>query len=420
MLPDMDIVIAGGGVAGLEALLALREIARDRVRLTLIAPDREFSYRPLAVAEPFALGHAHRVPLKRFAEEADAELVIDAAAGVDDAARQLRLRDGGTRTFDALLLAPGGHAVAGVEGATTWWPGGDPEVYSGLLRDIDEGYAKRIAIVVPPGAVWPLPAYELALMTAGEAGGMGQDIDLIVVTPEHTPLSLFGEEASEAVAEELRWAGVELRTGVVARRGDRGLVLEPDGTRLEVDRVFAVPRILGPALPGVPADEEGFVLAGDDARVEGCERTWAAGDGIASPLKFGGLATHQARTAAAGIARLAGVSDAPDPGEPVIHGRLLVGHRTRRLRGRGDAEGAPLWWPHGKVAGEYLPRWLAENGIVPPAAAEGPAEGVTIRRPLRAMRGAEAQYLFELGRQYRIDDPAIASLGRRMHETRDR
>jgi sulfide:quinone oxidoreductase len=420
MLHDMDIVIAGGGVAGVEALLGLRAIAKDRIRLTLVAPEPEFSYRPLAVAEPFALGHAHRIPLRRFANAADAELVIDAAAAVDDAARQLRLRDGGTRSFDALLLAPGGHPVAGVEGATTWWPGSDPEVYGGLLRDIDEGYAKRIAIVVPPGAVWPLPAYELALMTVGEARGMGQDIELTLVTPERTPLSLFGDEAGDAVAEELRSAGVELRTGAVARRAEGGLVLEPDGTRVEVDRVFAVPRILGPALPGVPADDEGFVLTGDDARVEGCERTWAAGDGVASPLKFGGLATHQARTAALGIARLAGVEDAPDPGEPVLHGRLLVGHRIRRLRGRGDAKGAPLWWPHGKVAGEYLPRWLAENGIAPPAAAEPPGEGVTIRRPVRAMRGAEAQYLFELGRQYRIDDPAIASLGRRMHEARDR
>ena len=34
--------------------------------------------------------------------------------------------------------------------------------------------------------------------------------------------------------------------------------------------------------------------------------------------------------------------------------------------GRGDAEGAPLWWPQGKVAGEYLPRWLTEHGVTPP------------------------------------------------------
>lgn len=116
-----DVAIAGGGVAGLEALLALRSIAGDRVRLTLIAPDPDFSYRPLAVAEPFALGHAHRVPLARFAEDTHAELVIAAVNAVDDATGELRLRDGGMRRFDALVVAPGGRAVAGVEGRR---PGG--------------------------------------------------------------------------------------------------------------------------------------------------------------------------------------------------------------------------------------------------------------------------------------------------------
>jgi sulfide:quinone oxidoreductase len=417
----MDIVIAGGGVAGLEALLALRAMARERVRLTLIAPDPDFSYRPLAVAEPFGLGHAHRVPLKRVAADADAELIIDAVVGVDDAAREVRLRDGGTRSFEALIAAPGGRAVAGVKGATTWWPGGDAEPYGGLLRDIDEGYAKRIAIVVPPGAVWPLPAYELALMTAGEAQAMGQsDVKITVVTPEREPLTLFGEDASRALAEELNWAGVDVVTGVVARGNGDGLAMEPGGDRLDVQRVFAIPRIVGPALEGLECDEEGFLVVREDGRVRGARHTWAAGDGIASPVKFGGLATHQARVAAAGIAREAGVTVA-DPGEPVLHGRLLVGHRMRRLRGRGDAEGAPLWWPHGKVAGEFLPRWLAENGVAPPASEPPPeGEGITVERSERALRAPEYQYLFELGREYRTDDPAIASLGRRMREARSR
>jgi sulfide:quinone oxidoreductase len=413
----MDVVIAGGGVAGLEALLALHAIAADRVTLRLVAPEPEFSYRPLAVAEPFALGHAHSVPLAEFAQEAGAEIVIDAVVEVDDAARQARLRDGGTLAFEALLLAPGGVAVAGVEGATTWWPGGDPESYGGLLRDVEEGYTKRLAIVVPAGAVWPLPAYELALMTAGEAQGMGQDdVQVTIVTPERTPLSLFGDEAGEAVAEELRGAGVDLRTGVVARAVPGGLLLEPGGEQLHVQRVLAVPRILGPGIAGVAADEEGFVRADDDGLVEGCERTWAAGDGVVSPLKFGGLATHQARRAAAAIARLASADDVPDPGEAVLHGRLLVGRRTRRLRGRGDAEGAPLWWPHGKVAGEYLPRWLAEHGVAAPASHEPPEGGVTIRRPLSTLRGPEAQYLFDLARRFDARDPAVAALGRRMHD----
>jgi sulfide:quinone oxidoreductase len=242
------------------------------------------------------------------------------------------------------------------------------------------------------------------------------------VTPEHTPLSLFGEEASAAVADELRSAGIELKAGVVARKESGGLTLEPGGEQLAVQRVFAVPRLLGPVLDGLPIDDEGFILADEGARVQGCERTWAAGDGVVSPVKFGGLATHQARRAVTAIARLAGVHDAPDPGEPVLHGRLLVGGgRTRRLQGRGDADGAPLWWPAGKVAGEYLPRWLAEHGVAPQGAHEPPQEqGIAIRRPLRQLQSPEARYLYELARQFRSDDPALAALGRRMHETRDR
>jgi sulfide:quinone oxidoreductase len=415
----LDVVIAGGGVGGLEGLLALRSLADDRVKLTLVAPDADFSYRPMAVAEPFSLGRAHKVPLSRFAEEVGAELVIEAVASADDGAGEVRFSDGSARSFDALLVAPGGRAVAGVEGATTWWPGGDSDVYGGLLRDLEEGYSKRLAIVVPPGAVWPLPAYELALMTAGEVKSMGRDdVRITVVTPERSPLSLFGADASAAVADELRQADVDLRTGVVGRRAPGGLALEPTGDVLDVQRIYAVPRILGPALEGLPHDEEGFILAGDDSLVQGASRTWAAGDGIQSPVKFGGLATHQARIAAAAIARLAGVDDVPEPGEPVLHGRLLTGRGMRRLAGRGDAAAAPLWWPAGKIAGEYLPRWLADNGIAPQAAEAPPDEGVVVERPLRQLRGVESRYLFDLGRRYSSNDPQIAALGRRMHETR--
>jgi sulfide:quinone oxidoreductase len=417
----MEVLIAGGGVAGLEALLALREMAGDRVRLVLAAPDDQFTYRPLAVAEPFALGRAHQVPLSQFADDASAELVIDPVTRVDMAAGQVRMGRGSTRSFDALLLAPGGRPVEGVEGATTWWPGGDPEIYGGLLRDIEEGYAKRVAIAVPPGAVWPLPAYELALMTAGEARAMGHDdVEVTIVTPERAALSLFGEEPSQAVAEELRWAGVELKTGAVARREGSDVILEPAGERLDVQRLFAVPRLVGPALEGVPCDDEGFIVTDDEGRVQGADRVWAAGDGVVSPIKFGGVATHQARRAAAAIARLAGAEDAPDPGEPVIQGRLMVGRRSRRLQGRGDAEAAPLWWPQGKVAGVYLPRWLAERGVLPPAVAPPPDAGVTVNQPLSRMSSAEQQYLFTLARQFRSGDRAIAALGRRMSEARER
>ena len=73
------IVIVGGGVAGLEALMALRDLAGDRVELTLVAPDPDFKYKPLAVEEPFSISlrssvrssrsHASSEPLRQAAVE---------------------------------------------------------------------------------------------------------------------------------------------------------------------------------------------------------------------------------------------------------------------------------------------------------------------------------------------------------------
>ena len=54
--PRPRIVIAGGGVAAIEALLALRHLAGEQVAITLLAPERRFVHRPSSVASPFGLG----------------------------------------------------------------------------------------------------------------------------------------------------------------------------------------------------------------------------------------------------------------------------------------------------------------------------------------------------------------------------
>src|SRR5262249_60892964 len=77
------VVIAGGGVAALETSLALRALAEDLVRVELIAPETEFTYRPLAVAEPFRTGEVRRVPVPRLVAAAGAALRTDSIAHVD-------------------------------------------------------------------------------------------------------------------------------------------------------------------------------------------------------------------------------------------------------------------------------------------------------------------------------------------------
>jgi NADH dehydrogenase FAD-containing subunit len=60
---SFDVVVCGGGVAGIEGLLRVRRLGGDRMRLTLVSPDRDLVYRPLAVREPFALSGVRRYSL---------------------------------------------------------------------------------------------------------------------------------------------------------------------------------------------------------------------------------------------------------------------------------------------------------------------------------------------------------------------
>ena len=72
------------------------------------------------------------------------------------------------------------------------------------------------------------------------------------------------------------------------------------------------------------------------------------------------------------------------------------------------------------LAGEYLPGWLAEHGMAPQGAHEPPRAGIVVERPLSALRAPEYQYLYDLAREFRSDDPEVIALGRRMRETRAR
>src|SRR5438132_14129244 len=85
----LRVLIAGGGVAGLETLMALRGLAGDLVTLTLIAPEEEFVYRPLTVERPFSVGRMRSVGLPRAAQDAGATLLAARAEEVDPEARTI-------------------------------------------------------------------------------------------------------------------------------------------------------------------------------------------------------------------------------------------------------------------------------------------------------------------------------------------
>src|SRR5215472_2129285 len=99
------VCIAGGGTAGLEALLCARELLGDRVELRLISPEREFRYRAMRADRPLVPAPEGALKIADFAAEAGAALVHDRVIEVREADRTLLTRDGDLVDFDYLLLA---------------------------------------------------------------------------------------------------------------------------------------------------------------------------------------------------------------------------------------------------------------------------------------------------------------------------
>jgi sulfide:quinone oxidoreductase len=378
------VVIAGGGVAALECLMALRDLAGPYLRIRLVAPGDAFSYRPMQVAEPFSLGHARRYPLAELAADFGAELVTAAIVEVRADARQVVCADGSTLDYDALVLALGARAVAPFRDAVTFGQDSAHEAMHGLLADLEHGYGKRVAFVAPPEATWMLPLYELALMVGREVWSQGiDDARFWLVTPEQRPLAIFGPPVSAAIGKLLAAAGIEFVGSSYAEPVKGALRLEPGGRTLEVDRVVALPALRGPATPGVPADAAGFIPVDIHGRVTGLDGVFAAGDVTTFPIKQGGLAAQQADAVAEAIAAELGGDLTPRPFKPVLRGLLFTGGGDRFIRtgiGGGEGDGAiastALWWPPTKVAGLYLAPYLyaRDHAAEPECAPAGFAE----------------------------------------------
>jgi sulfide:quinone oxidoreductase len=362
------VLIAGGGVAGVEALLCLRSLLGPRVETELIAPNPDFVYRPLAVAEPFGLGDAHRVDLETVASDLHTSLRQDSLECVDPERRLAVTASGEEVDYDALLIATGVRAREQLSGALTYTGHPSNERYSELLAAMTGGEASRIAFAAPSGARWALPLYELALLTANHAASEGAEVELTVVTPEARPLEMFGPRASELVSGLLANAGVGLRTSESPRAVEAGELFLESGERLAVDRVVTLPRLEVDEIPGIPQGPDGFIGTDAYMRVEDCPRVYAAGDVTWFPIKQGGLAAQQADVAATSISAII------DPGiemtifKPVLRGAIITGGSPRYVRAAvGDRRGtsavgaAPLWWPPSKIAARYLAPYLARS-----------------------------------------------------------
>jgi len=379
-----EVVIAGGGAAGLEALLALRELAGHRVHIRLLCPDREFLYRPVTVAEPFDQGEARSYPIAEILDYAGGgEFVWDSLASVEPDEHVIVTGSGDRVSYDTLVVALGAQAREPLPGAITFRGRPDVAAVRGVLDELADGRASSLALTLPSPHMWTLPVYELALLSATHLRERGAAAEIWILTPEDEPLELFGPAAARAIEPMLKARDIRLRTSSRATELRGRALLLAGGGRLFVDRVITLPELTGPAVTGLPVDQHGFILVDSCGRVPGCPEVFAAGDATAFALKQGGLATQQADVVAEAIAAELGVALEAKPFSPVLRGLLLTGGAPLYLRSEPQrvprqstvaveatplrrtskdasaAAGQPLWWPPAKIAGRYLGPFLA-------------------------------------------------------------
>jgi sulfide:quinone oxidoreductase len=352
----------------MEAVLRLRRLAGDQLDISLVSASDTLVYRPLSVLEPFGAALVLRYPVARVVSDTGVRWIREGVEWVDRADRIAHAGSEDIR-YDALLLAIGGRQLPAPEGVFVFSDRTAP-AYREVLEQTWSGQISRIAFVPPAEPSWPLPIYELALLTAAEAtktGGARPEI--IVGEPGLRPLAAFGREASDAVTELLANAKITVHTRSELRDQDGPLLRTPGGD-LRPDLIVTVPMITGPNVRGLPGDAlDRFLRVDEYCRVTGGGgRIYAAGDATHLPVKHGGVGAQQADTAAASIVHLAGLGPQPPPLHPVIRGVLLTGgpplYLTAHLIAgegvRAQVSRTPPWPVDDKIVAEELSPYLAE------------------------------------------------------------
>jgi sulfide:quinone oxidoreductase len=368
------VLVAGGGIAAVELLVALRKLAGARVEIELLTSGDHLVYRPLLVAEAFKAGTVPRFPLAEILADQGATRRPGRLAEVDAAAHQVVTESGERVSYDALAITIGARSLECVPGALCFTGPEAVEPMRSIVEGAAAGEVTSIVFALPePAAAWPLPLYELALMTAVRAPGAR----IAVATAEEAPLGLFGDAVSESMNARLDQAGIELHASAVPIEfSDGALALAGDG-RLTADAAVALPALEGPALAGLPHDENGFIPVDEHGRVQGLEDVYAAGDATAYPIKQGGVSVRQAQAVAECLAARAGSPLDPEPFQPLLRSMLLTGAEPSYLQsiaGVSELADSPLWWPPTKIADSYLVPYLVSRFQLSVTTMPGPGE----------------------------------------------
>jgi NADH dehydrogenase FAD-containing subunit len=383
-----NIVIAGGGFAGLESAFLLRAKLRERAQITLVSDQPNFLFKPNAIYIPFG-GKLDPllIPLSQPTAKRDIEFVQGRVASVDADAQRIDV-DGRSLPYDFLVLATGAgmapNEIPGLQtyAETIWTPDEMASLGLKLAEAIGKackGELQTILFTVPPGNKCAGPLYEIVLMTDTylRRQSLRDRFELVWATYERTFIQAFGPKLHEVVVPEFAARGISGHTEWILNRVDERTAHYDNDESIAFDLLVAFPPyVAAVGYEGLPQDERGFLKTElESRRVTGRDRIYAPGDAGDFPIKQAFLAFLQADATAEAIAAAVAEREPAEQFDPVSMCVMeefdkatfaqvpleLTGDPQQPVAVRANANGtykvgvSPLWRIGKKMLGVYLP-----------------------------------------------------------------
>ncbi len=229
--PSSVVIIGAGGAGAACAEMLRREGYCGPV--TLIDGDRDAPYDRPNLSKDYLAGSAPEdwLPLhpKEFYENQHVEILLGITAqAIDAKGRTVRLSDGTSRAFGALLIATGAVPIR------LDIPGGDRVFYLRTLADcraiIDKARSAKSTVIIGASFI----GLEVA------ASLIARGLQVHVVSPEKLPLEqVLGAELGTLIQSLHVREGVVFHLGRTAKAIEASAVVLDDGARIDADLVVA-------------------------------------------------------------------------------------------------------------------------------------------------------------------------------------
>lgn len=314
-----NIVVLGGGFAGLETAYALRHALPDRADITLVSNRRSFLFRPHTIYLPFGMDENQLlVDIAQPALRKGIRFIEANVREIDPVKRAVDWEGSGaaqTELYDYLVIATGakarieeipglaehGHLLGAAADMVRLRAGLDK-----LIEQAGRGRDQQIVLALPPDAPYVTPLYEMALMIEHHLreARVRERVSITFATCEMSLIESFGPLLHDLMLERFAERGIACETGVVLEKVEAGAAHFSNRAALPYDLLLASPpagaSVLFPALPAGPGGYLTTKLA--TRRVDGLDEVFAAGDTSDFPVKQAFLALLQADAIAEGIA----------------------------------------------------------------------------------------------------------------------